>query len=74
MQINPENYQSRPLLPEDAPLVHTDSSVNLTTFALLFCLIELLDFRLMMVVFVRRSIGQPDGVRCLGQGGGRTVC
>ena len=74
MQINPENYQSRPPLPEGAPLAHTDSSVNLTTFALLFCLIELLDFRLMMVVFVRRSIVQSDGVRCLGQGGGRTVC
>ena len=47
MQINPENYQSRPPLPEDVPLAHTDSSVNLTTFSLLFCLIE----RLMKVVF-----------------------
>ena len=44
VQINPENYQSRPPLPEDVPLAHTDSSVNLTTFALLFCLIELLNF------------------------------
>ena len=51
VQINPENYQSRPPLPEDVPLVHTDSSVNLTTFSLLFCLIELLDFGLMKVVF-----------------------
>ena len=44
VQIDPENYQSRPSLPEDVPLAHTDSSVNLTTFALLFCLIELLNF------------------------------
>ena len=44
VQINPENYQSRTPLPEDVPLAHTDSSVNLTTFALLFCLIELLNF------------------------------
>ena len=43
MQINPENYQSRPPLPEDVLLAHTDSSVTLTGFALLFCLIELLD-------------------------------
>ena len=50
VQINPENYQSRSPLPEDVPLAHTDSSVNLTTFSLLFCLIELLDFRLKMVV------------------------
>ena len=56
VQINPENYQSRPPLPEGAPLAHTDSSVNLTIFALFFCLIELLDFRLMLVVFVYRSI------------------
>ena len=35
MQINPENYQSRLPLPEDVPLAHTDSSVNLTTFSLL---------------------------------------
>jgi len=34
MQINPKNYQSRPPLPEDMPLVHTDSSVHLTSFAL----------------------------------------
>ena len=34
MQINPENYQSRPPLPEDMPLAHTDSSVHLTSFAL----------------------------------------
>ena len=34
MQINPENYQSRPPLPEDVPLAHTDSSVHLTSFAL----------------------------------------
>ena len=34
VQINPENYQSRPPLPEDMPLVHTDSSVHLTSFAL----------------------------------------
>ena len=29
VQINPENYQSRPPLPEDVPLAHTDSRVNL---------------------------------------------
>jgi len=34
MQINPKNYQSRPPLPEDMPVVHTDSSVHLTSFAL----------------------------------------
>ena len=37
VQINPKNYQSRPPLPEVAPKAHTDSSVPLTTFALLFC-------------------------------------
>ena len=36
VQINPKNYQSRPPLPEVAPVAHTDSSVPLTTFALLF--------------------------------------
>ena len=36
MQINPENYQSRPPLPEDVPLAHTDSSVHLTSFDLYF--------------------------------------
>ena len=36
MQINPENYQSRPPLPEDVPLAHTDSSVHLTSFCLVF--------------------------------------
>ena len=51
MQINPEHYQSRPPLPEDVPLVHTDSSVILTDFALLFCLIKLLIFQLMKVDF-----------------------
>ena len=34
VQINPENYQSRPLLPEVVPVAHTDSSVHLTNFAL----------------------------------------
>ena len=34
MQINPENYQSRPPLPEDVPLAYTDSCVHLTSFAL----------------------------------------
>ena len=34
MQINPENYQSRPPLLEDVPLAHTDSSGHLTSFAL----------------------------------------
>ena len=43
VQINTKNYQSRPLLPEIAPVAHIDSNVNLTTFALLFCPIELLD-------------------------------
>ena len=36
VQINPENYQSRPPLPEDVPLTHTDSSVPLTSFVLYF--------------------------------------
>ena len=36
VQINPENYQSRPPLPEDVPLAHTDSSVHLTSFCLIF--------------------------------------
>ena len=61
-QINSENYQSRPPLSEDVPLVHTDSSVDLTTFSLLFCLIELLDFRQMMVV-----------IWCAGPSASRTV-
>ena len=34
MQINPENYQSRPPLPEDVPLAHTDSSVHPASFVL----------------------------------------
>ena len=37
VQINPENCQSRPLLPEDVPLAHTNSSVALTSFCLAFC-------------------------------------
>ena len=41
MQINPENYRSRPPLPEDVPLAHTDSSVYLTSFFCSFCLIKL---------------------------------
>ena len=36
MQINPKNYQSRPPLPKDVPLAHTDSSVHLTSFDLYF--------------------------------------
>ena len=36
VQINPKKYQSRPPLPEDVPLAHTDSSVPLTYFCLLF--------------------------------------
>ena len=31
-----KNYQSRPPLPEDVPLAHTDSSVPLTSFVLYF--------------------------------------
>ena len=34
VQINPQNYQSRPPLSEDVPLAHTDSSVDLTSFVL----------------------------------------
>ena len=37
VQINPENYQSRPPLPEDVSLAHTDSSVDLTSFCFAFC-------------------------------------
>ena len=51
VQINPENYQNRPPLPEDVPLAHTDSSANLTTFSLLFGLIDLLYFELMTIAF-----------------------
>ena len=36
VQINSANYQSRPPLPEVLPEAHTNSSVHLTTFALLF--------------------------------------
>ena len=36
VQINPKKYQSRPPLPEDVPLAHTDSSVHLTSFCLIF--------------------------------------
>ena len=43
VQIDPENYQSRPLLPEVVPVAHTNSNVHLTSFALLFCSIEPLD-------------------------------
>ena len=43
VQINPENYQSRPLLPEDVPVAHTDASVDLTPFVLHLGLIVLLD-------------------------------
>ena len=38
--INPENYQSRPPLPEDVPLAHTDSSVNLTFFSFALFLVR----------------------------------
>jgi hypothetical protein len=50
VQINPENYQSRPPLPEDVPLAHTDSSVHLTSFVLHLGSIGLLDPRLIAVV------------------------
>ena len=49
VQINPENYQSRPPLPEVVPEAHIDSSVHLTTFALLFCSIDLLNPRLIII-------------------------
>jgi len=55
VQINPENYQSRPPLPEVVPMAHTDSSVHLTS--LLFCLIELLDLLLITVAQFCRSVG-----------------
>ena len=48
VQINPENYQSRPPLPEDVPLAHTDSSVHLTSFALYFDLKLPLDLGLIV--------------------------
>ena len=50
MQINPENYKSRPPLPEDVPLAHTDSSVHLTSFVLHFGSNEPLDLWLIAVV------------------------
>ena len=40
VQINPENYQSRPPLPEDVPLAHTDSSVNLSSFSFALFLVR----------------------------------
>ena len=43
VQINSENYQSRPPLPEDVSLAHTNSSVHLTSFVLHLRPIELLD-------------------------------
>ena len=49
VQINPENYQSRPSLPKVMPEAHIDSSVHLTTFALLFCSIELSNPQLIIV-------------------------
>ena len=54
VQINPENYQRKPPLPEVVPEAHTDSSVHLTTFALLFCCIELLNPRL---IFAGSCVG-----------------
>ena len=54
VQINPENYESRPPLPEVVPEAHTDSSVHLTTFTLLFCCIELLNPRL---IFAGSCVG-----------------
>ena len=71
MQINPENYQSRPPLLEVAPLVHTDSSVNLTIFSLLFGLIELVGFSTDDGCVLCRSVGQSNGVGCPGPGSGR---
>ena len=41
MQINPENYQSRPPLPEDVPLAHTDSSVHLISSFTLYSVLKL---------------------------------
>ena len=49
VQINPENYQSRPPLPEDVPLAHTNSSVHLTSFALYIDLISPLGLCLIVV-------------------------
>ena len=42
VQINPENYQSRPPLPEDVPLMHTNSSVNLTSFSFVLFLVRVI--------------------------------
>ena len=71
VQINPENYQSRPPLPEDVPLAHTDSSVNLTIFSFLFGLIELVGFSTDDGCVLCRSVGQSNGVGCPGPGSGR---
>lgn len=60
MQTNPENYQSRPPLPEVVPEAHTDSSVHLTTFVLLF-FCNLL------------NTGLIDVALCAGPSGSRTV-
>ena len=40
MQINLKNYQSRPPLPEDVPLVYTDSSVSLISFSFALFLVR----------------------------------
>jgi len=50
MQINPENYKSRPPLPEDVPLAHTDASVDLTSFVLHFVSDGLLNPRLISCI------------------------
>ena len=50
LQINLENYQNRPPLPDVVPEAHTNSSVHLTSFVLHLGSIGLLDPRLIAVV------------------------
>ena len=70
VQINPENYQSRPPLPEDVPLAHTDSSVHLTSFVLYFGSNWPLDPRLITVV---SSFVGPSANRTASDVQGRTA-
>ena len=60
VQIDPNNYQSMPPLPEVVPEAHIESSVHLNAFVLLFSLIK---FYLELII--------DDS--CVGPSGSRTV-
>ena len=40
VQIDHKNYQSGPPMPEDVPLAHSDSNVNLTSFSFALFLVR----------------------------------